>query len=112
MRGHVLHADEPVGNGGADSGPTAHELLLSSLGACTAITLRMYAARKGWSLDDVDVRLRGRHEGDRYIIERRIRVVADLGDAERTRLLEIANRCPVHRTLTGEIVVETMLVSD
>lgn len=104
---HTFRADEPVDKGGADSGPEPHELLLSSLGACTAITLRLYATRKGWPLTDVEVRLTGRQDAERFVIERRLRFHGPLDAAQRTRLVEIAEKCPVHRTLTGTIAIET-----
>jgi len=120
--GHVLRADEPKSAGGADTGPTPHELLLAALGGCTAITLRMYAERKKWPLRRLTVRVR--HErihaedcktcetkaGKIDRIERLIAIEGPLDDAQRTRLIEIADKCPVHRTLTSEVVIETRLV--
>jgi putative redox protein len=104
---HAVRADEPVDIGGGDSGPTPHELLLSALGACTAITLRLYAARKGWPLTDVTVRVTGRHEDSRFVIDHELTLVGDLDAEQRARLMAIASRCPVHRTLTGTIAIET-----
>lgn len=109
---HVLRADEPVDKGGADSGPEPHELLLAALGACTAMTLRLYAARKGWALADVDVHLTGRHDGERFVIDRRLRFGGTLDADERARLVEIATKCPVHRTLSGTITIETREQAD
>ena len=116
---HHLRADEPANMGGGNSGPTPYDLLLSGLGACTAMTVRMYARRKKIALDDVVVRLR--HEkihaadcescetraGRVDRIERTIELRGSLDDATRQRLLEIADKCPVHRTLTNEVVIET-----
>lgn len=119
--GHALVADEPRSVGGTNTGPTPYDLLISGLGACTAMTLRMYADHKGWSLDEVAVRLKhekvhaddckdenGRPKKiDR--IERVLDVHGDLDENQRKRLVEIANRCPVHRTLEGDLRIETRL---
>jgi putative redox protein len=117
--GHMLIADEPVGVGNG-LGPTPYDLLLASLGACTAMTLRLYAERKGWPLEHVSVqltheRIHAQDSGcekspcriDR--IERIVSLVGPLDDEQRQRLLEIAERCPVHRTLMGEKRIVTRL---
>lgn len=118
---HALTADEPKSAGGNDAGPSPYEYLLIGLGACTAMTLRMYAEMKGLPLARVGVRLSHRkihardcadcetQEGKVDEITREITLYGDLTDAQRERLLEIANRCPVHRTLTSEIKVESYL---
>ena len=103
---HVL-ADEEIEKGGTDTGPEPHELLLAALGVCTSMTLRLYADRKGWPLQSVRVTLGGATEDTRYAITRRIILEGDLDSAQRQRLIEIANKCPVHRTLTGEVVITT-----
>jgi putative redox protein len=103
---HRLRADEPVDKGGGDTGPTPHQLLLAALSACTTLTLRFYAQRKGWPLTDAHVTVHGEHQDGRYVISRQIELEGTLDDEQRARLIEIADRCPVHRTLTGEIVVE------
>lgn len=102
-----LRADEPVERSGADTGPEPHEFLLSALGACTSMTLRLYAERKGWPLKSVQVTLNGGPADGKFAITRRIQMEGDLDAEQRQRLLEIADKCPVHRTLTGEVVVQT-----
>jgi len=116
---HRLIADEPVAVGGLDSGPNPYDLVLAGLGACTAMTLRLYAERKGVRLERVSVALtHGKihaadcetcetKEGKIDRIERKITLEGDLDPAERVRLLEIADKCPVHRTLTSEIDIRT-----
>jgi putative redox protein len=118
---HHLPADEPREVGGDDTGPRPHEFVLAGLGACTAMTLRMYADRKGIPLKHVSVRLTHRKidakacadcttkEGQVEEMTREIVLIGDLDDAMRQRLLEIADKCPVHRTLTGEIKIRTSL---
>jgi putative redox protein len=115
---HRLLGDEPSALGGADRGPTPHELLLAALGTCTSMTLTLYASRKHWPLDKVIVQLTGEHttaigDGARppsYAIRRLIRVEGDLTDEQRARLMEIADKCPVHKTLTGQIMVSSEMV--
>jgi putative redox protein len=112
-RDHQWFADEPSDQGGANSAPTPSELLLSSLAACTAITLQMYAARKHWPLTGVALSLSLNPDGKPAAgtdIRRQLQLKGDLDDAQRERLLQIANACPVHRLLTGEVRIETALV--
>ena len=120
---HVLQADEPGDYGGNDFGPNPYELLLAALGACTSMTVRMYADRKQWPLESVEVRLAhskihaaecaacDTKEGMLDRIEREITLLGDLSDEQRHRLLEIAERCPVHRTLVSEVQICTRLIS-
>ena len=117
--GHTLLVDEPVAVGGADAGPNPYELLLASLGSCTAITLRMYADRKGIPLASATIRLRHdrihaedcekceTEHGMLSRITREIELAGDLDDDQRAKLMLIADKCPVHRTLSSEIAIET-----
>jgi uncharacterized OsmC-like protein len=110
--------DEPKGVGGDGAGPDPYTLLLSALGGCISMTVTLYARRKGWMLKRVTVRLRQQRihakdctdcsqgtEGYVHRIERHVTVEGDLTDEQRTRLQEIAHKCPVHKTLTSEIVI-------
>jgi len=106
---HQWFADEPAEKHGTDMGPEPEQLLLSSLGACTAITLRMYANRKEWPLESVDVRLNLQTADGQTEIARHITLHGALNDEQRKRLLQIANACPVHKILTGKITVSTGL---
>jgi putative redox protein len=108
---HHLVSDEPVDQGGDDAGPAPHDFLLAALGACTSMTLELYAARKGWALRGVEIELSQAKEDGVHVIQRRIRFDGDLDEEQRARLVEIANKCPVHRTLTGEIRINTQLSS-
>ena len=105
--GHALISDEPPPLGGGGGGPAPHQLLLASLGACTAITLRMYADRKGWPLESVEVglRLSGREEKR---IDRTLAIVG-LDDEQRARMADIAERTPVTLTLKAGLPITTTL---
>ena len=105
--GHRLRADEDSGTGGDNTGPAPHELLLAALGSCTAMTLKMYAERKGWPLEHVQVTLTGQHTDGRFVITRHLALTGTLDAEQRQRLIEIAEKCPVHKTLAGEIVIMT-----
>jgi putative redox protein len=122
--GHVLVADEPESLGGTNEGPSPYDLVSAGLAACTAITLRMYADRKEWPLDHIQVDVvhekmhaedcdcgRDASMGRIDVLDRTVRLQGDLSDVQRQRLLEIANRCPVHRSLDeGKVAVRTKLV--
>jgi putative redox protein len=109
---HRLTSDEPVAIGGSDAGPGPYELLLASLGACSAITLRMYAGRKGWELGKITVGLRlSRDEGGVEHIDRRLAFSKPLSDEQKSRLLEIAAKTPVTKTLAAGLRIDTSLGS-
>lgn len=119
---HKLIADEPVSSGGEDAGPSPYDLLLSSLGACKVITVQMYARRKGWELESVEVSLDLRREYARDcedcvsednvmvgIIDCEVSFRGNLSREQIERLKGISERCPVHQILTKEIVIHTRL---
>lgn len=109
--GNVLIADEPIAVGGKNLGFSPSELLASSLSACTSATLRMYADRKGWQLDEVKIELELRfiREENRTQIERKITLIGQLDEKQTERLLAIANACPVHKILSNPIAIDTKL---
>ena len=118
---HRLRSDEPTSADGTDTGATPYDLLLAALGSCTSMTMAMYARRKQWPLERVTVRLRHSRvhaedcvacetqEAKLTVIDREIALEGSLDDNQRARLLAIANRCPVHLTLTSRIDIRTTL---
>jgi putative redox protein len=108
IRGHELTADEPKDEGGDDEGPSPQELLAASLASCTAITMEMYAQRKGWDVGDmsVDVNYEPAQRGSPTRFEMVVKMPKELPEDQRQRLMQIAAKCPVHRTLEGEVMFD------
>jgi len=116
--GHTFITDEPLAAGGEDAGPDPYSLILAALGSCISMTVTLYARRKQWPLENVTVRLKQNRihskdckecvqmqEGHIHRIERSVTLTGPLSDEQRTRLQEIAHKCPVHKTLTSPIVI-------
>ncbi|MEK6323781.1 MAG: OsmC family protein [Acidobacteriota bacterium] len=118
---HTFIADEPREAGGGDAGPDPYSLLLAALGACTAMTLQIYAKRKEWPIEKIEVSLKhsrshaedcddcATNQGKIERIERYISLTGQLNEEQKARLIEIAERCPVHKTLTSQISIKTYL---
>ncbi len=108
---HTLTADEPERQGGTDAGPSPQELLAASLASCTAVTIEMYANRKGWQIGDVavDVDYEPAHRGSPTRFAMSVRLPKELPEEQRERLMQVAAKCPVHRTLEGEVMFEERL---
>jgi uncharacterized OsmC-like protein/alpha-beta hydrolase superfamily lysophospholipase len=121
---HHWFADEPTAFGGSDRGPDPYEHLLAAVGACTSMTIRMYANRKKWSLDDVEITLEhtrvhsedcqdcDNESGKMELITRKIKLIGELDEAQHKRLLDIADKCPVHKTLEGKLKISTISLDD
>ena len=108
IRAHMITADEPEENGGDDTGPSPQELLAASLASCTAITIEMYAKRKGWDVGDiaVDVDYEPAQRGSPTKFRMVVGLPKELPEDQRERLMQIAAKCPVHRTLEGEVMFD------
>jgi putative redox protein len=108
VREHRLTADEPPDHGGEDAGPSPQELLAASLASCTAVTMEMYAVRKGWDVSDVVVEVdyepAQRGSPTRFVMD--VQLPKELPEDQRERLMQIAAKCPVHRALEGEVMFE------
>jgi putative redox protein len=108
IRGHSLTADEPRDHGGEDSGPSPQELLAASLASCTAITMEMYAQRKGWEVGDVAVNVsyEPAQRGSPTRFRMNVEFPKELAEEQRERLMQIGAKCPVHRALEGEVMFD------
>jgi putative redox protein len=108
IREHHMTADEPEETGGDDSGPSPQELLAASLASCTAITIEMYANRKGWEIGDLEVSVNYEpaQRGSPTKFQMEVRMPKELPEDQRDRLMQIAAKCPVHRTLEGEVMFD------
>ena len=108
VRAHELTADEPKNQGGEDAGPSPQELLAASLASCTAITIEMYAKRKGWDLGEisVDVEYEPAQRGSPTRFTMLVELPKEMPEDQRERLMQIAAKCPVHRTLEGEVMFD------
>ena len=110
-RTHTVVVDEPETKGGTDTGPTPGELLAASLASCTAITLQMYARRKGWNLGALEVEVEYEPEEGRRHYEVMVKVPVPLSEEQSEKLHVIAGKCPVHRILTGEVDITDRIVA-
>lgn len=112
IRQFQLQADEPPTLGGDDTGPAPFEWILAGLGSCKAITLKMYAERKGWNLEAVTVDLNYQTRDGEPLIEAELTLQGNLTDEQRRRRQETSDRCPVHRLLTSPVEIQTRLAAD
>lgn len=110
VRTHTLISDTSVASGGQDEGMNPHEILETALAACTAITLKMYAKRKNMALDDVHVEVTTVSEGKDSVLSRKVLLVGSLSSEDKTRLMEIADKCPIHKLLTSNVTIQTQSV--
>ncbi len=108
---HQLASDIDASKGGSDSGPSPHEYLAVALASCTGMTLKMYAGRKSWGLENAIVTVNINRTDDVERFTREISLVGNLDAEQTTRLMEIADKCPVHKALIGTIAIETRLIN-
>lgn len=108
--GNIIHADEPLDKGGKDRGFSPKELLTAALSACTSATIRMYADRKGWDLQEVRMSVELSEADESTLFTRKIDLIGNLDEAQKKRLLFVANSCPVHKILTHQIEFHTLIV--
>lgn len=106
-RSHSILADTSIANGGQDEAMNPHEILETALAACTSITLKMYAKRKSMALDDVHVEVHTVSEGKESVLSRKIHLVGALSAEDKSRLMEIADKCPIHKLLTSQITIQS-----
>jgi putative redox protein len=104
---HRLLTDLVAADGGEDTGPAPHDILAAALAACTTLTVTMFARRRGYALDEVKVTIAHGQEGDAYALHRHIDYIGQLADDEKQHLTDVANKCPVHKTLSGTIHITT-----
>jgi putative redox protein len=121
---HQLIADEPKSAGGEDLGPSPYELFIASIGACTVMTVKMYAERKGWDLKEVfaylthtkkpaeEVKSEKELSGRIDVVRKKLKFIGDLDESQKQKLKEIAAKCPVHRTVTSDVIIDTEIVND
>tara|TARA_B110001454_G_scaffold219204_1_gene252227 strand:+ start:45298 stop:45675 length:378 start_codon:yes stop_codon:yes gene_type:complete len=107
VRTHSILADTSIANGGNDEAMNPHEVLETALAACTAITLKMYAKRKNMALEDVQVEVHTVSEGKDSILSRKVHLVGTLSAEDKTRLMEIADKCPIHKLITSHVTIQT-----
>lgn len=107
VRTHSILSDTSVATGGQDEAMNPHEILETALAACTAITLKMYAKRKNMPLDDVHVEVHTVSEGKDSVLSRKVHLVGALSADEKTRLMEIADKCPIHKLITSNVTIQT-----
>ena len=104
---HTIVSDAPRTYGGEETGPEPHDLLAAALAACTSLTVTIYARRKSMDLQDIEVSIQHGQKGDAYELVRHIHYIGNLSAEEKERLTDIANKCPVHKTLSGNIQIVT-----
>lgn len=104
---HHIIADEPLSLGGKNLGPAPFDFLLTSLGTCTAMTLRMYINRKEWAVSEIRVQLSYEKQEDTFVIKRHLEIQGEIDEAQHKRLHQIADKCPVHKILSGDIKIHS-----